>query len=112
MVRNNIGPKIAQEQQTIRCMIQLYCRKQHLSSSTLCQECAELEAYALRRLTLCRFGEDKPTCEKCPRHCYRSDYKQRIKIVMRYAGPRMLLYHPIMAIRHVIKNLRKGKQGE
>lgn len=28
--------------------------------------------------------------------------KEKIRNVMRYSGPRMILHHPIMAIRHVI----------
>ncbi len=28
--------------------------------------------------------------------------KEKIKTVMRFSGPRMLIYHPIMAIRHLI----------
>ncbi|GAB4373844.1 MAG: nitrous oxide-stimulated promoter family protein [Spirochaetales bacterium] len=57
--------------------------------------------YALNRLESCRFGEDKPTCSRCPVHCYRSDMRERIRAVMRYAGPRMLVYHPLLAILHL-----------
>ncbi|MDR2525428.1 MAG: nitrous oxide-stimulated promoter family protein, partial [Oscillospiraceae bacterium] len=34
--------------------------------------------------------------------CYRADMREKIRAVMRYAGPRMLLHHPVMAIRHFI----------
>lgn len=106
MVANNIGPKIEQEKLTVRTMITLYCHKKHHSQGNqLCSECNELLLYAMQRLTLCRFGEDKTTCEHCPRHCYRRDYQQKIKQVMRFSGPRMIIYHPIMALKHLYKNL-------
>lgn len=107
MPANNTGPKIQQEKETIKLMINLYCRKQHGHQSSLCNDCSELQEYALKRLTMCRYGEDKTTCALCPRHCYRSDYKERIRIVMRYSGPRMMLYHPIHAIKHFLKEKNK-----
>ena len=39
-----------------------------------------------------------------------SGYERKIKTVMRFSGPRMLFYHPIMAIRHLIGN-NKGIRG-
>lgn len=106
MVANNTGPKIQQEKATIKVMIHLYChKKHHTEKHQLCNECDDLLQYAMRRLILCRFGENKTTCEKCPKHCYRKDYQQKIKQVMRFSGPRMLIYHPIMAVKHLHKNL-------
>lgn len=107
MVANNTGPKINQEKATVSVMIHLYChQKHHTSKNLLCDECNDLLQYAMQRLTLCRFGEDKTTCELCLKHCYRKDYKQRIKEVMHFSGPRMMIYHPIMAIKHLNKNLK------
>ncbi|WP_099223983.1 nitrous oxide-stimulated promoter family protein [Listeria costaricensis] len=103
----NDGPKIRQEMRTVSAMIHLYCRKKH-GGKDLCEECADLERYAHTRLSHCRFGEEKGTCEKCQVHCYRKDYRERIKAVMRFSGPRMLTRHPIWAIRHLIKNLKSG----
>lgn len=109
MVRNNTGPNIQQEKHTVSLMIALYCRHKHNMTNQLCDFCQDLQSYALTRLTLCRYGENKSTCEKCPTHCYAKEYKQRIRIVMAFSGPRMLIYHPIQAIRHLFKNLRSSK---
>lgn len=107
MVKNNKGPVIEHEKATVSFMIALYCQKKHLTAKNkLCDECYELKQYALQRLTNCRFGEQKTTCEMCPKHCYRKDYKQKIKQVMRFSGPRMLIYHPILAINHLYKNIQ------
>ena len=76
----------------------------HLSPLTvtpLCPQCQTLLDYALQRLERCRFGEGKPSCTRCPVHCYKPALREQIRQVMRYSGPRMLLHNPIMAIRHM-----------
>jgi hypothetical protein len=87
-------------------MIRLTCRRQHGRRSGLCDECETLQAYAMQRLDRCRFGPDKPTCANCPVHCYRPDMRERIREVMRFAGPRMLWRHPLLALLH----LRDGRK--
>lgn len=96
--------RIEEEKAVVELMIRLYCRKRE-GNAELCPQCSELLAYAHQRLDRCRFGDDKPTCKKCPIHCYRPDMRRRISEVMRWAGPRMMLHHPIAAIRHVVREL-------
>jgi hypothetical protein len=83
-------------------MIGLYCRARHAGGRRPCPECAELLAYALRRSERCRFGAGKPVCAKCRVHCYEPGRRERIRQVMRFAGPRMLLAHPLLALLHVL----------
>ena len=78
----------------------------------LCPECAALLDYALRRLDSCRFGNGKPSCRKCPVHCYRTDMRERIRTVMRWAGPRMIFHHPLAAARHLIRELRSPEPAK
>lgn len=80
-------------------MIRLYCREKE-GNDNLCPQCAELIEYAHLRLSHCRFGEKKPTCRMCPVHCYKTEQKENMRKVMRYAGPRMLWHHPLMTLRH------------
>ena len=68
----------------------------------LCGECRELLEYSLARLEHCKFGNAKTKCHKCPVHCYRPDMRDRIRAVMRFSGPRMLLYHPLEALRYLV----------
>jgi len=104
-------PRLRRERRTIQSMIAIYCRKQHKTSSgNLCPECRELEAYALARLARCPFQENKPVCVKCAVHCYQPEMRQRVRIVMRFAGPRMLLRHPLLAIRHLLDERRKPRR--
>jgi hypothetical protein len=68
----------------------------------LCSECAELLAYARLRLAKCRYGVDKPTCANCETHCYKPATRERVRVVMRYSGPRMLKLHPVLAVAHLV----------
>jgi hypothetical protein len=97
---------MTREARTVEAMVRLYCRAQHESNGALCAECAGLLDYAHARLEKCPFGEDKTTCLKCPVHCYKADMRGKVRAVMRYAGPRMLYQHPILAILHLLDGLR------
>lgn len=94
--------RIEEEKAVVEQMIRLYCQKSE-GHAELCPNCQKLLEYAHSRLDRCRYGNDKPTCKKCPIHCYRPEMKERIRIVMRWSGPRMMLYHPLTAIRHLIR---------
>ena len=97
--------KIAQEKRVVERMIRLYCRK-YEGNAQLCDECKALLEYAHQRLSLCKFGDGKPTCRLCPIHCYRPDMRKQMQQVMRYAGPRMLLYHPKDALIHLWSEMK------
>jgi len=98
----------AREWKTIRTMIAIHCADVHGTAGGLCAECGELEAYAARRLERCPYGETKPTCVNCPIHCYQQTMRERVRVVMRYAGPRMAWRHPYLALMHVVDGRRKA----
>jgi len=95
------------EAQTLSAMFLLYCQKQHCSRAELCSECQELQDYSLKRLEKCLFQQGKTTCANCAIHCYKMDMRARIRQVMRFSGPRMLLTHPVMTVQHYLDGLRK-----
>lgn len=97
------------EKKTIGKMIYLYCKAKHGTSHALCTSCAELNKYAQKRLSKCVYGEDKPTCQKCPVHCYNAEMRERIKVVMRFSGPRLLLHSPLLSISHLVKGMKSHK---
>lgn len=93
--------RIEQEKRVIACMIRLYCSKNH-HQENLCTACQELHSYAFKRLEHCRYGENKSFCNHCPIHCYSSLFKEKIKRVMIFSGPRMIFYHPVIALKHLL----------
>ncbi|NVD08044.1 nitrous oxide-stimulated promoter family protein [Vibrio sp. JPW-9-11-11] len=99
------GPLVT-EFKTVQAMVRIYCRDHHNSDQTFCAECQQLLEYAETKLDRCPYGEQKPTCNRCPIHCYKAEQKRQMRLVMRYAGPRMLFPHPWLAIRHLLHERR------
>ena len=99
-------PSLERERKTVRRMIELYCRENHHPAGTLCDACNQLLDYALERIAKCPYQAAKPVCAKCPIHCYAPATREAIRQVMRYAGPRMALRHPLSALRHWIRSLK------
>lgn len=100
------GPRLSRELGTIAAMARIWCRDQHGTADGLCPECAAFMEYATKRLASCPYGEEKPTCENCQIHCYGPTEREQARVMMRYAGPRMMIYHPIRAVRHLLDNRR------
>ncbi len=102
------GQHIEREKRTIEKMVKIYCRAKHSHRGLLpCAECSTFLSYAFRRLDKCPYGDAKPTCSNCPIHCYKPAEKKQVTEIMRYAGPRMLARHPVLAIAHQIDGLRR-----
>lgn len=98
---------IQRDTETVRFMIALYCRH-HLKDETAKERCRQLADYAALRLRRCRYGEQKPACKDCPACCYRPEMRALMRDVMRWAGPRMLLYAPRAAARHLWQCIKGG----
>jgi hypothetical protein len=100
--------RLERERRTMRLMIELYCRKKHSSDRVglgLCPACLQLADYAPQRIERCPFKENKPTCAKCTVHCYKPAMREQVRQVMRFAGPRMVIYHPLLAIAHLLDDI-------
>ncbi len=83
-------------------MISMYCRRKH-KTNILCQDCCNLSTYASHKIDKCPLGLHKTSCQDCKIHCYTPEMRDKIKKVMRFAGPRMLFLHPLIAIYHLLK---------
>lgn len=116
MTRPEDTPAIAKrrerEKRTVSQMVALYCADHHdadartersYSGEPLCADCHALDEYCVLRTERCRSMAVKTSCEACGNHCYAAKQREAIREVMRYAGPRMLLHHPVAAVRHLLK---------
>ena len=99
--------RISRERKTVRLMVEMFCADRH-GGDGLCADCSELADYADRKLDLCPYGPEKPTCANCPIHCYRTEPREQMREVMRFAGPRMVKTHPILALMHVFDDKREA----
>jgi hypothetical protein len=102
--------RLQREWRTMQAMVGIYCSDHgHYCSpgQDLCAECAGFVGYAGRRLEKCPYGPAKPTCAKCPIHCYKPQPREFARVVMRYAGPRMLVRHPWLSVTHFLDKARR-----
>lgn len=101
-----------QEWRTVLFMIQLYCKGKHKNPlalknpENLCADCKGLSDYVRERVKKCPFMETKTFCSACRVHCYKAEMRQKIREVMRFSGPRMMFYHPVLALRHVFTTVK------
>ena len=94
----NIKTEIA----TIKAMIKIYCSDIHKKKLCDCNECKELFDYAILKIEKCPH-KIKPNCNDCKIHCYKIEMRERIKIVMRHSGKKMIYKHPILALNHFFR---------
>lgn len=92
------------EEKTITRMIEIYCNNTHgTHKREICTECSTLLEYSLGRLYNCPLQPNKPVCSSCLVQCYREDMRAKIRTVMRYAGKKMLFFHPLLTVSYVMK---------
>lgn len=102
--------RLGREWRTLQAMVGIYCAGSGHESRPdehLCAGCARFLDYAARRLEKCPYGPSKPTCAKCPIHCYKPQPREFAREVMRYAGPRMLWRHPWLSVTHLADKVRR-----
>lgn len=107
--------ELYREYKTVTLMIGLYCRKIHGHKNTICENCQNLLEYAEKRIIKCPHYASKIPCSQCRTHCYGEPYRSDIRGVMRYAGPRMIIYHPVTAVFHMVSTFkcrRANRRGE
>jgi hypothetical protein len=83
---NQIGTNIQVESITVK-------------ETLLCDECAEVARHALAKRRNCPLTP-KPSCKKCPVHCYGRYYRAKIREIMAFSGRRMILRGRVDYLRH------------
>ena len=110
--------KRAMEADVMSMMIGIYCRGHHHanrsaaseSEPSLCPDCRRLLTSARSRITACPRMDVKSFCSACPVHCYSREMREKIREVMRWSGPRMLLHHPLMTLHHMWIDYRSRRR--
>lgn len=108
----SVKTKREKEKAMVSQMIALYCKKCHKTKNGLCESCAALDAYARSRSDKCPFMETKTFCSNCKVHCYKPEMREKIRAVMRFSGPRMIFYHPVAAMKHLISTKAERRRLE
>jgi hypothetical protein len=88
--------------------ISIYCQAKHIgekvspsdaggivgrycAGNTLryCNDCRRLLLHAVSKRVLCPY-DPKPSCKRCPSHCYGQGYREKIREVMRFSGMELI----------------------
>ncbi len=117
VMKRSISEKEKSDIKTLIKFVEIFCRKNHDGLRTpfffrlydireieekdisLCPDCTKLLAYGLTMRLKCPH-DPKPMCKKCETQCYKGEYKQKIREIMKFSGMYMikhgrldLLYH-------------------
>lgn len=79
-----------------------------IEKNKLCTDCLYLFNYAKQRIEKCIYGDKKPVCSKCKVHCYKPEMRNKIKEVMQYSCPRMIVKSPILSLRYIYRKIFKS----
>lgn len=93
-------------------MIMTYCHGQNheRNHEDLCDDCRELRDYSLARTERCPHVSKTLFCVNCPTPCYKPDMKERMRLMMKYSGPRFFFRHPIIVLDHVLYDFKTRKK--
>ncbi len=97
-----MGKKLDREILLLEQMVRIYCKGRKHPSDGICSECMEILEYSMDRTRNCKFKDSKPICRNCKIHCYSEANRKKIREIMRYSGPRMLISHPIQVLLHIL----------
>lgn len=99
---------VEEDLKVLEKFIEIYCKSKHRKRSkalheglNLCDECQDTLYYASHRRKVCPL-DPKPSCKNCEIHCYKPEYRSRIKKIMRYSGLQLILRGRIDLILHYL----------
>lgn len=102
----SIQPLTRKEIKDLKVLLQftaVYCRAKHgegrvvissdepelqklpLHKYPVCNDCLNFLLYAFERRLRCPL-EDRPVCKHCPVHCYKPEYREKVREIMRFSG--------------------------
>ena len=96
---------LEKDRKTLEAIGRIYCQAHHegpRDAAGLCPSCRGTVDDTLARTTSCPYGH-QANCQDCDIHCQRGEARDRIREIMRYAAPRMLLRHPLMTLDYLHK---------
>lgn len=123
-------PEVIKDTRLLGDFTVIYCRGNHVRTAraplesdgaalgvygrrvpSVCEECAGLLSYAEKRRAFCP-RDPKPFCSYCDTHCYRPEMRERMRTVMKYAGPRSIVRgHAIESVKHLIAGRQARREA-
>ncbi len=116
----DISPKERSDIRTLIRFVAVYCRERHDGAKAplslkrfdvkqiekkevlLCQECKRLLAYGIGMRLACPHNP-KPMCKKCGSQCYKGEYKEKIREIMKFSGMYLVRHGRIDLLYHYFR---------
>lgn len=105
---------------TLMKFVEIFCRENHKGEKaafsfklydlkeiakrdlSLCPDCSKLLTYGLTMRLKCPH-DPKPMCKKCETQCYKGDYKEKIKEIMKFSGMYMVKHGRVDLLYHYLR---------
>ncbi len=119
-VRPGMDRRLRRDLRVLAKFVEVYCQNQHECASgtstqlkmhdldtlvgrtiDLCPACAKLLAHAFVKRAHCPL-DPKPACKRCPAHCYKPQYRDGIREVMKYSGRKLVLSGRLDYLQHLL----------
>jgi len=102
---------------TLMKFVGIYCRENHDGTKSpfifklfdikeignkeipLCSDCTRLLTYGLTMRLKCPH-DPKPMCKKCETQCYKGEYKEKIREIMKFSGIYMIKHGRVDMLYH------------
>lgn len=68
---------------------------------SLCPDCTKLLTYGLTMRLKCPH-DPKPMCKKCETQCYKGDYKEKIREIMKFSGMYLIKHGRVDLLYHYL----------
>jgi transposase-like protein len=118
--QSDVSEKEKSDIRTLIKFVGIYCRENHdgekkpfsfrpldikeieKKESPLCPDCTRLLTYGLTMRLKCPH-DPKPMCKKCESQCYRGEYKEKIREVMKSSGIYLVKHGRIDMLYHYLR---------
>ena len=119
MLKKEVSEKEKEDIRVLMKFVGIYCREHHNGEKAsfsfkpfdikeiekkeipLCQECNRLLTYGLTMRLKCPH-DPKPMCKKCVTQCYKGEYKEKIREIMKFSGIYMIKHGRVDMLYHYL----------
>ncbi len=118
--KGKISEKEKADIRTLVKFVGIFCRKNHNGERSpfsfrlndikeiedrevsLCPDCTKILTYGLTMRLKCPH-DPKPMCKKCETQCYKGDYKDKIREIMKFSGIYMIKHGRVDMLYHYLR---------
>ncbi|MCX8116781.1 MAG: nitrous oxide-stimulated promoter family protein [Desulfobacterota bacterium] len=118
--KEGLSQREKEDIRTLMRFVEIYCRENHDGERApfsfrlydlktihekeifLCPDCQRLLTYGLTMRLRCPY-DPKPMCKKCQTQCYKGDYKEKIRKIMKFSGMYLIKHGRVDLLFHYLK---------